>query len=87
MIIIFEKRNKIAYIHIFYRLIGLVGRVLANGPRDLCSIPGRILLKTLKMVRDNSSLKTQQYKERIKGKVEQSRKRSSALPYASVLQL
>ena len=26
--------------HILYRLIGLVGRVFANGPGDLGSIPG-----------------------------------------------
>ena len=60
-------------------LIGLVGRVFVNGPGDLGSIP-----KTLKMVLDTSLLNTQQYKVRIKGKVEQSRERSSALPYISV---
>ena len=37
-----------------------------------------------KMVLDTSLLNTQQYKVRIKGKVEQSRERSSALPYTSV---
>ena len=31
-------------------LIGLVGRVFANGPGDLGSIPGRAIPKTLKMV-------------------------------------
>ena len=36
--------------------------------------------KTLKIVLDTSLLNTQQYKVRIKGKVEQSRDRSSALP-------
>ena len=61
-----------------------VGRVLANGPGDLGSIPGRVIPKTFKMVLDNSLLNNQQYKERIEGKVEQSRKRSSALPYTSV---
>ena len=69
------------------RLIGLVGRVFANGPGDLGSIPGCIIPKTLKMVLDTSLLNTQQYKERIKGKVEQFRERSSALPYTSVLLL
>ena len=39
---------------------------------------------TLKMVLDTSLLNTQQYKVRIKGKVEQSRERSNALPYTSV---
>ena len=40
----------------------------------------RVIPKTLKMVLDTSLLNTQQYKERIKGKVEHSRERSSALP-------
>ena len=39
-----------------------------------------IILKTLKMVLDTSLLNTQHYKVGIKGKVEQSRERSSALP-------
>ena len=63
---------------------GLEGSVFANGPRDLGSIPGRVTPKTLKMVVDTSLLNTQQYKVRIKGKVEQSRKMSIALPYSSV---
>ena len=40
--------------------------------------------KTLKMVLDTSLLNTWQYKVRIKGKVEQSRERSSAIPYTSI---
>ena len=32
------------------RLIGLVGRVFANGLGDLGSIPGCVIPKTLKMV-------------------------------------
>ena len=67
-----------------YRLTGLVGRVFANGTRDLGSIPGCIIPKILKMVLDASFLNTQQYKVRIKGKVEQSKERSSTLPYTSV---
>ena len=63
--------------------IGLVGRVFANGPGDLGSIPGRVIPKTQKMVLDASLLNTQHYKVRIKGKVEQSRKRSSAIPRLS----
>ena len=59
-------------------LVGLVGRVFANGPVDLGSIPGHIIPKTLKMVLDTSLLNTQQYKVCIKGKVEQFRERSSA---------
>ena len=65
-------------------LIGLVGKVFANGSGDLDSIPGCIIPKTLKMVLDASLLNTQQYKVGIKGKVEQSWERSSALPYTSV---
>ena len=51
-----------------------------NGPGDLGSIPGRVILKIFKMVLDTSLLNTQQYKVRIKSKVEQSRERSSARP-------
>ena len=56
-------------------------RVFANGPEDLGSIAGRVIPKSLKMVLDASLLKTQYYKVRIKGKMEKSRERSSALPY------
>ena len=61
-------------------MTGSLGRVFANSSGDLGSIPGRVIPKTLKMVLDTSLLNTQQYKVRIKGKVEQSRKRSSTLP-------
>ena len=61
-----------------------MGRVFPNGPGDMGSIPGRVIPKTFKMVLDTSFLNTQQYMLRIKGKVEQSRERSSALPYTSV---
>ena len=70
-----------APVNVFYSLsrlgrhtVGQVGRVFANGPGDLGSILGRVIPKTLKMVLDTSLLNTQQYKVRIKGKVEQSRK-------------
>ena len=62
-----------------------MGREFAIGPGDLGSIPGSVIPKTLKMVLDASLLNTQQYKVRIKGKVEQSREKSNALPYTSVL--
>ena len=58
--------------------------MFANGPGDLGSIPGRVTPKTLKMVLDTSLLNTQQYKVGIKGKVEQPREMSSALPYTLV---
>ena len=59
-------------------------RVFDNGPEDLGSIQGCVIPKTLKMVLDTALLNTQQYKVRIMSKVEQSRKRSSALLYTSV---
>ena len=55
-------------------------RVFASGPGDLRSIPGRVIPQTQKMVLDPSLLNTQHYKVRVKGKVEQSRERSSTLP-------
>ena len=64
--------------------IGMMIRVFANGPGNLGSIPDRVTPKTQKMVLDASLFNTQRYKVEIKGKVEQSRKRSSALPYTSV---
>ena len=67
-----------------YWLIDQVGRVFANGPGDLGSIPGHIIPKTLKVVLDTSLLSTQRYKIRIRGKVVQSRERSSALLYILV---
>ena len=72
------------FLGLFDECIGQVGRAFANGPGDLGSIPGCVIPKTLKMVLDTSLLNTQQYKVRIKGKVEQSRERSSTLPYTSV---
>ena len=54
-------------------LIGLVGRMFATGH-----------IKDFKTVLDPSLFNTQQYKVRIKGKVEQSRERSSALFYTYV---
>ena len=68
----------------YNRLIGPVGRVFANDPGDLCSIPGRVLPKTFKMVLDTSLINTRQYKVRIEDKVKQSRERSGALSYTSV---
>ena len=68
------------YIYIYEPDIGLAVRVFSNGPGDLGSIPGRVIPKTQKMVLDASLLNTQHYKVWIKGKVEQSRERSSSLP-------
>ena len=74
----------ITFIFVFFYIIGLVGRLFIHGPEDLGSIPGCVIPKTLKMVLDTYLLNTQQYKVRIKGKVEQSMERSSALPYTLV---
>ena len=40
------------------QLISLMGRVFANGPGDLGSIPGHVIPKTLNMVLDTSLLNT-----------------------------
>ena len=58
-------------------VIGIMVWEFANGP-------GRVIPKTQKMVLDASLLNTQNYKVRIKGKVDQSSERSSILPYTSV---
>ena len=42
-----------------HRPIVLVGRVFANGPGDLGSIPGRIIPNISKMVLDTSLFNTQ----------------------------
>ena len=47
-------------------------------------MPGRVIPKTQKMVLDAALLNTQHYKVRIKGKMEQSRKRSSALGVVAI---
>ena len=82
----FWGKYTVIYINYFYsnRLIGIVGRVFANGPGDLSSVPGRVISKTLKMVLDASLLIPQQYNVRIKVKVEKSMERSHTLPYTSV---
>ena len=67
-----------------YRASGLMSRVFTYGPGDQGSIPGHVIPKTQKMVLDATLLNTQHYKLRIKGKVEQSRERSSALSYTLV---
>ena len=46
--------------------------------------PGRVIAKTQKALLDTALLNTQNYKVRIKGKVEQSREWSSAFPNTSV---
>ena len=69
---------------LYYPDIGIMVRVFANDLEDLDSIPFRVIPKTQKMVLDASLFNTQQYKVGIKGKVDQSRERSSTLPYTSL---
>ena len=61
-----------------------MSRVFANGPVDRGSIPGWVISKIKKMVLDATLLDSQHYKVRIKGKVEQSKEWSRALPNNSV---
>ena len=64
----------------YHWLIGLVGRVFANGPEDLGSIPGRVIPKALKMVLDTALLNTQQYKVQPRVKWSNPRKRVAPSP-------
>ena len=68
----------------FNQATGLMSRMSVNGPGDCGFVPGRVISKTQKMVLDATLLNTQLYKVWIKGKVEQSREMSNALPYISV---
>ena len=61
---------------------GIVGRLFTNGPGDQGSILGQVILKTKKKwYLIPPLLNTQYYKVHINDKVEQSRERSSTLPY------
>ena len=73
-----SRRTSYIYIYIYIYIW-----VFANGPGDKGSIPGQVIPKTQKTVLGAALLYTQQYKVQIKGKVEQSREKSSALPCCS----
>ena len=61
-----------------------MSRVFASSPGDQSSIPGRVIPKSpKKVVLDATFHKTQPFKVKIKGKVEQSMEWSSTLPYSS----
>ena len=64
--------------------IGLTVRVFAKGPGDWVQSQAKSYLRLKKMLLDATLLNTQHYKVWIKGKVEQSRERSSTLLYTSV---
>ena len=69
------------YLYLIDLSIGKMFRMFTNSLGDLGSFPGRVIPNTQK----NSTLfNTRPYKVRIKGKVEQSRERSSALLYTLV---
>ena len=53
-----------------------MSRVFANGPGDRVSIPGRVILKALKIVLDTPLLNNIRYVLRV---VEQSRERSGVV--------
>ena len=61
-----------------------ISTVFANGPGDVGSIPGRVIPKTQKIILDADLINSHYYKVRIKGKVEQSKEGSSALPNTSM---
>ena len=76
---LFEKE---LIIYIKLPEISIMVRMFVNGQVDRGSIPGRVTPKTQKI--DATLLNTQYYKVGIKGKVEQSRERSSAPLYTLV---
>ena len=61
-----------------------MSRVFATSPGERGSIAGQVAPKTQKVVLDTSLLSTQHYEVRFKGKEEQSKEKSSALPYTLV---
>ena len=65
-LVTFSRNGKIL---VFLLLIGLIGKVLANGLGDQDSILSWVIPKSKKMVLDTSLLNTQHYKVHIKGKV------------------
>ena len=75
-----HKPNIPGWVLFYYQVIGLMGRVFANGLEDWSSIPGWVIPKTQRMVLDAAFPSTQFYKVRIKGKVEQSWEWSSTPP-------
>ena len=71
LIFICKLHNNIVFNYsTFCKVLIQLWVVFAKGPRDLGSILGRVIPKTLKYGTDTSLLNTQQYKVRIKGKVE-----------------
>ena len=67
---IFFSVHNLIFFGILDKAIGLMSRVFTNGLEDRRSIPGRVILKTQKMVLNASLLNIQRYNVRIRGKVE-----------------
>ena len=71
-----QARLKIFIIHLVYMnihlIIGQVGRVFANGPGDLGSIPGRVMPKTQKwyLIPPCLTLSNIRYVSRVKWKIQ-----------------
>ena len=59
--------------------------MFASGPGHPGSIPGHVIIKTLKMVLDISLINTQEKKVRMKGKEEQSREEFRPLLHLGVV--
>ena len=53
---LFFNKTIIKITDFFFRAIGLMSRVFANGPGDRGSIPGRVIAKIKKIILDASSL-------------------------------
>ena len=61
-----------------------MSRVFVNGPGDWGSITGPVIPKAQNIVFDSALLNTQHFKVCFKGKVEESKERSSAFLYTLV---
>ena len=61
-----------------------MSKVFANGPEERGLIPGWVIPKTQKWYLMPNLPNTQHYKVSFKGKIEQSRDWSCALPYGAV---
>ena len=71
------------YIYIYEPDFGLVVRVFSNGPGDLGSIPGRLILKTKKMMPPCLTLSILRYGSRVKRSNPEKGVASSPTPWSS----
>ena len=80
-----DLRSPISFPTTINVMISRVGWVLTNGPGERSSILSWVIPKTQNMILGTSLLNSQNYIVRFKSKLEQSRKRSSALPFTLVI--